>query len=267
MIGSEWFEVGGGRALLREERRRVRQALDSIFGDQFLQVGQWGGQTFSAYSRTRRAATAEVSVAEGIDFVTAPDCLGVANDSVDVVLLPHVLETHDDPHGVLREVERVLRSDGHVIILGLNPVSLWGLRHVASRRRFPPGVRRLIPEHRLRDWLRLLNFSVDTSSFQHFQPPMLRRSRKLERKKTPARDADSQRFDKATASSGGRFIRAARSSWKAARKAWRRYAPFASAYIVVARKELYTVTPIRPVWTPRRRLVGGLVNPTTRNVT
>jgi len=268
MVDSEWFKTGGGRALLREEGRRVRRALDSIFGDQFLQIGVWGNQCFGEYARTRRVATADDRLGEGVDFVTSPDCLGVANDSVDVVLLPHVLESHDDPHGVLREVDRILRSDGQIVILGFNPVSTWGFRHLLSRRRFPPGIRRLMPEHRLRDWLRLLNYAVDNSSFQHFQPPLLRRSRRREQA-TAARtaDSDTQRFDKATARSGGRFIRAAGSSWKAARKAWRRYAPFAGAYIVVVRKELFTVTPIRPVWKPRRRLVGGLVNPTTRNST
>jgi len=269
MVGSEWFETGGGKALLREEGRQVRRALDSIFGDQFLQIGAWGGRYFGGYARTRRVATVDDHPGDEIDFVTAPDCLGVANDSIDVVLLPHVLETHDDPHGVLREVDRVLRSDGQIIILGFNPVSFWGLRHLVSRRRFPPGIRRLMPEHRLRDWLRLLNYSVDNSSFQHFQPPFLRRRRRSSEQSTKARatDGDTRRFDKATARSGGRFIRAAGSSWKAARKAWRRYAPFAGAYIVVVRKELFTVTPIRPVWKPRRRLVGGLVNPTTRNST
>jgi len=268
MVDSEWFEMGGGRALLREERRRVRQALESVFGDQFLQIGLWGGQCFGEFARTRRVATTEVVPGEGVDFVTSPDCLGVGNDSIDVVLLPHVLETHDDPHGVLREVDRVLRSDGHVIILGFNPVSFWGLRHVLSRRPFPPGVRRLIPEHRLRDWLRLLNFGVDNSSFRHYHPPVLGRSRRLQ---TQARSRQSdgrpERFDQITARSGSRLLRAIRSSWKAGRKAWRRYAPFASAYIVVARKEVYTLTRLRPVWNPRRRLVGGLVNPTTRNIT
>ncbi|MFQ5634640.1 MAG: class I SAM-dependent methyltransferase [Gammaproteobacteria bacterium] len=267
MVSSQWFESGRGSALLLEESRRVRSALDSIFGDQFLQIGRWGGQRFGQYARTKRFSTLDECRGDGVDFVTSPECMGVASDSVDVVLLPHVLESIDDPHGVLREVDRVLRSDGHVIILGLNPASLWGLRHLLSRRRFPPGVRRLIPEHRLRDWLRLLNFSVANSSFQHFRPPLLRRGVAG----PPSPDAESTgnseaRFDRATARSGGRFIRAAGSSWKAARKAWRRYAPFAGAYIVVARKELFTMTPVRPVWKPRRRLVGGLVNPTTRNI-
>ena len=40
---------------------------------------------------------------------------------------------------------------------------------------------------------------------------------------------------------------------------------FAGCYILVARKQTYVVTPIRPAWRRRTRLVGGLVNPTTRN--
>ncbi|MGI9344060.1 MAG: class I SAM-dependent methyltransferase [Gammaproteobacteria bacterium] len=266
MVSSEWLESGGGKSLLQEETKRVRRALESVFGDQFLQIGGWGAQRFSRHARTRRSAIIDERAGPEVDIVTAPDCMGIASDSVDVALLPHVLETHDDPHGVLREVDRVLRSDGHVIILGFNPVSFLGLRHLVSRRRFPPGIRRLIPEHRLRDWLRLLNFAVDNSSFQHFQPPLLRRKR-IDSATAPATVGATARFDRATARSGGRFIRAARSSWKAAVKSWRRYAPFAGAYIVVARKELYTVTPIRPVWKPRRRLVGSLVNPSARNIT
>lgn len=265
MIGSEWFETGGGKALLREESKRVRRAMESMFGDQFLQIGTWGGQRFGEFSRTRRAATVGDRSSAEVDFVAWPDCLGVANDSIDVVLLPHTLETHTDPHGVLREVDRVLRSDGQIVILGFNPVSFWGLRHLVSRRQFPPGIRRLMPEHRLRDWLHLLNYSVDNSSFQHFQPPLLRRSRKERPANGRRQGRDGRRFDKATARSGGRLVSAMKSSWKAARKAWRRYAPFAGAYVVVVRKEVFTVTPIRPVWKPRSRLVGSLVNPTTRN--
>lgn len=267
MIGSEWFETGGGKALLREESRRVRRALDSMFGDQLLQIGTWGRQTFTDNARTRRANIVDDSARGEVDFITSADCLGIASDSIDVVLLPHTLETHNDPHGVLREVDRVLRSDGQIIILGFNPVSFWGLRHLLSRQKFPPDVRRLMPEHRLRDWLRLLNYSVDNSAFQHFRPPLLHRRRRESTLAAAGKGADKQRFDQATAPSGGRFIRAAGSSWRAARKAWRRYAPFAGAYIVVVRKEMFTVTPIRPVWKPRRRLVGGLVNPTTRNTT
>jgi SAM-dependent methyltransferase len=270
MVRSQWLESSAGIGLLGEEGRRVQSALDSMFGDYFLQIGSWGNELFREFARTKRSAIIDRRAGDAVDIVSEPDCLGVASDSIDIVFLPHVLEMHDDPHGVLREVDRILRSDGHVIILGFSPVSVWGLRHFVTRRRFPPGIRRLISEHRLRDWLRLLNFSVDRSSFQYFHSPMLRRSAQSRATRdaesvSRQREATVERFDTATARTGGRVIRAARSSWTAGLAAWRRYAPFAGSYMVVARKEVFRLTPIRPVWTPRRRLVGGLVNPTTRN--
>ena len=228
----DWLDTGAGRGLMREEKRQVRMALDGIFGDQFLQIGYWGGVSYSEFSRTRRKAIVGERNDEIVDFCSSLDCLAVADDSIDVAVLPHVLEIHDDPHGVLREVDRILRSDGHIIILGFNPISLWGLRNLLSRRRFPTGIQRMISEHRLRDWLHLLNFSVNHASPQYFQSPMFRRQ--------PSKLA-------------GRL------------GAWRRYAPFAGCYMLVARKELFTITPIKPAWKRRARMVGRLVNPTTRN--
>jgi len=58
--------------------------------------------------------------------------------SLDLVLLPHVLEFNAHPHQILREVERVLRPEGNVIISGFNPRSLWGARRIlGSKTNFP----------------------------------------------------------------------------------------------------------------------------------
>lgn len=272
MINTDWTGSSTGLALIDQQSRHVRTALDSMFGDQFLQIGAWGADRFPAFARTQRTAVVSDSGDESADVVTALDCLGIAADSIDVVLLPHVLEMHNDPHGVLREVDRVLRSDGHVIFLGFNPVSLWGLRHLLTRRRFPPGIQRVISEHRLRDWMRLLNYSVDHSSFRYFQVSMFRRVAQTEPlaesapARTPAEAGESRENGFDPGGSKNRFLGAVRSSYAAAKQAWQRHAPFAGCYMLVARKEMYTMTPVRPIWKRRVRLVGGLVNPTTRNV-
>ena len=257
----DWLETGIGNGLLQEELRQVRDALDSIFGDQFLQLGGWGGERFREYARTRRATLVRESDSGAADMRSSLENLGIVNDSIDVVLLPHVLESHRDPHGVLREVDRVLRSDGHVVILGFNPASLWGIRHAVSRRAFPPGIRRMISERRLRDWLRLLSFAVDHSSFRYYHAPMLYPGRRTRRTRPHGGMPD------VAGDSGyprSRVLRAVKSSVSAGIGAWRRYAPFAGCYLLVARKHMITLTPVRPVWKPRARLVGGLVNPTTR---
>ena len=167
---------------------------------------------------------------------------------------------HENPHGVLRELDRVLRADGYIVILGFNPVSLWGLRHFLSRRRFPPGSRRLISEHRLRDWLSLLNFSVDHSSFHYFPAQPLRLVIGANR-----HGGDTAVQGRDHARRRNRFLRAVRFSMIAAVEAWRRHAPFAGCYMLVARKTLFTPTLIEPAWKARPRFVGQLANPTTRN--
>lgn len=265
MSEAEWLGTEIGDSLLRQECQRVRLALESIFGDQYLQIGSWGGEVFPKFARTKRVAVASQHQAESPDLVTQPNCLGIASDSVDIVLLPHVLEAHEDPYGVLRELDRVLRSDGYVVILGFNPVSYWGLRHLLSRRRFPPGCQRLISEHRLRDWLGLLNFSVDHSSFHYFPARRLRliRSRRRRAEKTGQQDGAAAGKDSARRSN--RLFRAIRLTLIAAFEAWQRHAPFAGCYMVVARKTLFTVTPLKPAWKMRPRFVGQLANPTTRN--
>ena len=136
-----------GRNLLREEVRQVRRALDGIFGDQFVQIGAWGDAgLFRRLARTRRAAVITRATVPGSDAVSAADAMAIASDSIDAVLLPHTLELADDPHAVLREVDRILRPDGNLVVLGFNPWGWWGLRHTLSRQ----GVSARRPEDDLR---------------------------------------------------------------------------------------------------------------------
>jgi SAM-dependent methyltransferase len=245
---AQWLETGSGNVLLREESRQVAGAFESIFGDQFLQVGAWGDPAiFRCYARTRRYAVVAASRGPGVDFVSLPEDLAVATDSIDAVFLPHVLETADDPHAVLREVDRILRPDGQVVVTGFNPWGWWGVRHYLSRRQFPAGGRRMLSESRLRDWLHLLDYQVQPAHFYHFTAPLYRASQVVETPVEPAaRAADIP---------GGPLPAAPGRGWH----------PLASCYLLVARKEVFTLTRIRPVFRRRTRLVGSLVNPTTRN--
>jgi SAM-dependent methyltransferase len=99
-------------------------------------------------------------------------------DSIDLVVLPHSLEFAHDPHQMLREVERVLRPEGRVVVTGFNPASLWGLRQRMARlplgrgRAYLPRQGDFIGYWRLRDWLRLLGFTIESGQFGCWRPPM-----------------------------------------------------------------------------------------------
>ncbi len=268
----DWLNTLTGRNLLREEVRQVRRALDSIFGDQFVQIGAWGDAgLFRRLARTRRTAVFTAAPQAGSDAVSAPDAIAIASDSIDAVLLPHTLELADDPHAVLREVDRILRPDGNLVALGFNPWGWWGLRHVASRNRFPPDTQRMISDGRLCDWLRLLDFRVHHSAFYYFVPPLLRGPAPRQGRAVRPDEA-AQQVGAVRPEGTGRVGRESGSARAGAGLAarglgiFRRVPAFAGCYILVARKQTYVVTPIRPAWRRRTALVGGLVNPTTRNV-
>ncbi len=243
---SHWLETGTGAALLCEESRQVAAVFESIFGDQFLQIGAWGApDLFRSHARTQRYAVVAADRGPGVDFVSLPEDLAVASDSIDAVFLPHLLETTDDPHAVLREVDRVLRPDGHVVIAGFNSWGWWGLRHHLSRGRFPAGGQRMVSEYRVRDWLNLLDYNVQPGRFHCMAAPVYRLQRPAEEIVAAEESKDRDRTTPAAN--------------------YRGWNPLASCYLLVARREVFTVTRIRPAYRRRAQLVGSLINPTTRN--
>jgi SAM-dependent methyltransferase len=226
------LETPLGAALRAHEQGLVAQALEQVFGLQLLQVGVWGApELFLAHARTTRRLLVDPLPGPGVAMQCDPSQLGVAPGSVDALLLPHTLELHGAPHEVLREAERVLAGEGRLIVLGFNPHGWWGVRRAATRGRFPSGVQRFISEGRLRDWLALLGFEIET---------LQRYGHELPFNRTAGRDGR-------LAALGARF--------------WPR---FSAAYLLVARKRVYTFTPARPVRSRKRAVVGGLVEPMTR---
>jgi SAM-dependent methyltransferase len=99
--------------------------------------------------------------------------LPFATHSIDLVVMPHILEFASDPHQVLREVERILVPEGHVIITGFNPYSMWGVRQYMSRlgaTAYLPRAGRFIALPRIKDWLKLLSFDVERGRFGCYVP-------------------------------------------------------------------------------------------------
>ena len=97
--------------------------------------------------------------------------LPVVSASVDLVLLPHVLEFSENPHQILREVERVLVPDGHLVLTCFNPMSLWGIRNTFTRLDSYPWSGRFIHLLRLKDWLALLGFEMAGGAMGCYVPP------------------------------------------------------------------------------------------------
>ena len=231
-----WWQTAIGRALLAAESELLGEALEDVFGWELLQVGAWGsGRELLAGSRARRQSLiAGAAFSGSANILARPSQLPLTSDCIDAVLLPHTLEFAPDPYAVLREVDRVLVGEGQLLVLGFRPWSLWGMRARWSRSGFPPGMRRVLSERLLREWLVLLGFEVVAARRYLYLSPW---SRGLAR-----------------GEGTGRMLRAGLT-----------YPLPAGAFLLKARKRVYTLTPVRGRFREKPAVIGGLVKPTTRS--
>ena len=236
-----WYEQPLGSRLRETECELLAEILPNLFGYHLLQVGNFMGRELFTDSRISHCMvldelqTGDSGRAER--FYGCATDLPMATDSLDVVLLPHVLEFASDPHQVLREIDRVLIPEGHVIILGFNPYSMWGLRRMLTGwRKQPPWCSHFFSLYRIKDWLSLLGFEMVRSQHYFFRPPVQHHAT-IERLLLLETMGE-------------------------------KYWPLlGGAYLVVAKKRVTTLTPIRPSWKPNGRLVpGSVTEPTLREI-
>lgn len=151
------------------EQPRIDALVVDVFGYNALQLGL---PQFNLLAQNRIPLRQIAGESGQVDVLCDLRELPFAANSIDLVLMPHILEFHSDPHQVLREVERVLIPDGQLIVTGFNPHSLWGLRRRVKNRpdEFPVNGS-YISVQRLKDWLQLLSFEVDRGNFGCYAPP------------------------------------------------------------------------------------------------
>ena len=232
---SQWMQGPAGAGLLRAEVARVHAAVGNLFGYHCLQVGDLAGTDLLSASRILGRTVVDIdgeAPRHPYPLVSgAATSLPIDSHAVDVVILPHVLEFESRPHEALREVSRVLVPEGSLVMLGFNPVSAIGLRRVLNPRAdAAPWCGTYFGAARLRDWLTLLGFDIVDQracfASEHSLFPWWRGRRSVVEWMPPA---------------------------------------LASARLVLARKRVNAMLPVRRRWRPGRRLAGvGLAGPSVR---
>lgn len=154
------------------EMERIDSLVVDLFGYNALQLGLPEIDLLAHNRIPLRQVAGETGK---VDVVCDLRELPFAANSIDLAVLPHVLEFHDNPHQILREVERILIPDGQLVVCAFNPLSLWGLwQHMPGRPDTFPTNGNFLSVPRLRDWLQLLSFEVDRGSFGCYAPPFLK---------------------------------------------------------------------------------------------
>lgn len=165
-----WLNSAQGKLLGQREGELLSTVLPQILGYRLLQLGGANYALAKAGESGRSAMlhhwVVDPNPMPGVHVVANTQHLPFANQSVDAVLLAHSLELSPNPHALLREVDRVLCNHGQMIILGFNPMSLWHLQHrlPARWRGSFPAQSRFYTSGRVRDWLALLDFEIESFS-------------------------------------------------------------------------------------------------------
>lgn len=191
-----WWLTAAGRIVLTWEQTEFDRALADVFGFHAVQLGLDDWPALQANRMPHHVIASLASGAAhrdsagqarpgGPQRVIVEDfaCLPFETDSLDLVVAPHALEQAVDPRQVLREINRVLRPEGRVVVSGFNPVSLWGIRRALGRRSMIPQFASMdhwINVPRLKDWFALLGLECQPVRHGVYRP-LLRREAWLER--------------------------------------------------------------------------------------
>lgn len=184
---ARWYETALGDQVLDALEGRLSTSLSDVFGYQGLQIGNPApGRNLLDHAGVQKRIVLDAP-GRPADLCGDALQLPVAHDTMKVVMFFHTLDFCHLPHQAMREADRVLMNDGQLIVVGFNPMSLFGARHVAT------GWRRRVPWHgqfysrwRVGDWLSVLDYQVLHSEALFVRPPinsarLLARFQRLER--------------------------------------------------------------------------------------
>lgn len=225
-----WYQSEAGNRFIQAVRKVIAPKLEARFGYYGLQLNgeDWFGPQLLELSPVNNRFL--LGLGDSVAVVSLKESLPIASDSVDLVILPHVLFDSADAHSVLREVERILVAEGQLIIIELDPWTIWGSWQKLAVRR-----QQFYSQWRVREGLSVLGFQTTACE----SLPMLR-------------------VDLSNVLAG----------WSKSDKLLNLLgALLRGCYVLTATKKVTAVTPVKQRWRRTPRLIrGGLAEPAARGV-
>lgn len=175
---SKWFQTSLGKVILNEEKNNLEKSFfKKIRGESLLILSDPVQSKLAQNSRFEKNIVfypykvKNFDLDDNLQLQNADyEKLPVFHNSVDAILLPHTLELVKNPDRLLRVLEKTLRSNGHLIIIGFNPISFFGLKRLfCSNTDFPFSLSFV---YRVKKLLKLLNFEIISSDRVFYRLPI-----------------------------------------------------------------------------------------------
>lgn len=159
------YETPRGKLLQGMEAQYLKRANTSGCKQKQLQIGGlgWEGDFVdcSLYQNYIILDGKGVGSEQGLKINAKAYSLPIQTESMDLIILPHMLEFDAQRFQTMREVNRVLKPGGELIILNFNPCSLTVRTQFLWDRKLADSWRaHFISRARILDWLKLMNFEV-----------------------------------------------------------------------------------------------------------
>jgi len=232
----DWFDQPLGHLLQAAIASHLKTILPSLYGNTILQLGRIGNMQLMNKAVAPNQILLDLNAADDNEHHVRSHSQALPFDarSIDIAILPHTLDFADDPHQVLRELDRVLVPEGHAVIIGFNPYSFWGLRRFLFRKKNKtPWSASFFSTARIKDWMSLLGYQAQTTQLLFHRPPL--KNQKIMQRLFFLESLGNRIFPQV-----------------------------AAVYVVVVKKQVLSMTPIHPRWKTSKQFIRGLAEPAAK---
>ena len=213
----KWQQLSQGMLAKIELEQALAPICERVFGYYLVKMGSLSSQIDIPSCQVKHQFSCAPHANKHNDMCAQSSKLPLQNNSVDAFLLVGELDFAQDPHQIIREIDRAITADGRVIIAGFNPFSIAGvIKYLPINRKNILHQGRFFTAARIKDWLQLLDFEIVQQENLLYSSLFMRK-----------------RLDKHSR----------------VQKWCKRYLPWLSSmYIIVARKREIPLSPIKPKW-------------------
>lgn len=164
-----FYETPQGKLLQIVEKNYLKRSITVSCKQTILQIGGLGWENefieCSLYQNYRILDLKGQGFAEATKICGKVNLLPIQSETVDLVLLPHLLEFDAKRFQTMREIERILKAGGEVIILNFNLLNIWvRMQFLWNIKMSDSWQGYFISRSRISDWLKLLDFELKSTS-------------------------------------------------------------------------------------------------------
>jgi len=183
----KWYLTPKGQKLFNQEAILVEKAISNLFGYYLVQLGASAHYQWMQSSRVSNKLIVDDQIepsvvlkwqsenlqklsenpkSKVVHWVKADlDFLPFAKESLDVAVLPHTLETVNDPYYLLRQVDTNLVPEGHIVLTGFNPLACALIKAQLSKDGKAFREANLVRSSRVIEWLKVLGYDIEQVKF------------------------------------------------------------------------------------------------------